>query len=42
MDNEKLINFNDPDALPGVIQKLASVSPLEVTDADLKKINKYF
>ena len=41
MDNEKLINFNDPDALPGVIQKLASVSPLEVTDADLKKINKY-
>lgn len=41
MDNEKLINFNDPDALPGVIQKLASVSPLEVTADDLKKINKY-
>lgn len=41
MDNEKLINFNDPDALPGVIQKVANVSPLEVTPEDLKKINKY-
>lgn len=42
MPNEKLrIDFNDPDAVPGVICKMASVSPLEVTDADLKKINKY-
>lgn len=41
MDNEKLINFNDPDALPGVIQKVAKVSSLDVTDEDLKKINKY-
>lgn len=41
MENEKLVTYNDPDALPGVIQKLANVSPLEVTDADLKKINKY-
>lgn len=39
--NEKLINYNDPDALPGIIQKIASVSPLEVTPEDLKKINKY-
>jgi hypothetical protein len=39
---EKLsLNFNDPDATPGVICKVATVSPLEVTDADLKKINKY-
>lgn len=42
MPNEKLsIDRNDPEAIPGVIQKLASVSPLECTDADLKKINKY-
>lgn len=42
MDNEKLsIDLNDPEAIPGVIQKVASVSPLECTDADLKKINKY-
>lgn len=41
MDNEKLTNFNDPDALPGVIQKVAKVSSLDVTDEDLKKINKY-
>lgn len=41
MENEKLVTYNDPDALPGVIQKLANVSPLEVTEADLKKINKY-
>lgn len=41
MDKEKLLNFNDPDALPGVIQKLANVSPLSITDEDLKKINKY-
>ena len=42
MDKEKLLNdFNDPDAVPGVICKVASVSPLEITDEDLKKINKY-
>ena len=42
MPNDKLnVDFNDPEAIPGVIQKLASVSPLECTDEDLKKINKY-
>ena len=42
MDNEKLYtDYNDPEAIPGVIYKVASVSPLEVTDGDLKKINKY-
>ena len=42
MDNEKLkTDYNDPEAIPGIICKVASVSPLEVTDADLKKINKY-
>lgn len=42
MPNEKLtIDYNDPEAIPGVICKVASVSPLEVTEADLKKINKY-
>lgn len=42
MDNEKLrTDYNDPEAIPGVISKVASVSPLECTDEDLKKINKY-
>lgn len=42
MADEKVTNcYNDPDAIPGVITKMASVSPLDVTDADLKKINKY-
>lgn len=42
MDKEKLHNdYNDPEAIPGVITKVASVSPLEVTEEDLKKINKY-
>ena len=42
MDKEKLLtDYNDPEAIPGVISKVASVSPLEVTDEDLKKINKY-
>ena len=42
MDNEKLhTDFNDPEAIPGVICKVANVSPLEITDADLRKINKY-
>jgi hypothetical protein len=43
MPNSKLNNenYNDPNAIPGVISKLASVRPLEVTDEDLKKINKY-
>jgi hypothetical protein len=42
MNEEKLgLEYNDPEALPGVISKVASVSPLEATDEDLKKINKY-
>lgn len=42
MPNEKLnFGYNDPEAIPGVISKVASVSPLECTDEDLKKINKY-
>ena len=42
MSNEKLrTDFNDPEAIPGVICKVANLSPLEVTDADLRKINKY-
>lgn len=42
MPNDKLrTDYNDPEAIPGVISKVASVSPLEVTDADLEKINKY-
>ncbi len=42
MPNQKLkIDYNDPEAIPGVIVKLASVSSLDVTDEDLKKINKY-
>lgn len=42
MPNEKLsTNYNDPEAIPGVISKVANVSPLECTDEDLKKINKY-
>jgi hypothetical protein len=41
-DNEKLnFDWDDPEAIPGIICKVASVEPLEVTDADLKKINKY-
>lgn len=42
MHNEKFnTDYNDPEAIPGVISKVASVSSLEVTDEDLKKINKY-
>lgn len=42
MDKEKLtLDWNDPEATPGVICKVAKVAPLEVTDEDLKKINKY-
>lgn len=42
MDNEKLnFDWNDPEAIPGVICKVAKVGSLEVTDDDLKKINKY-
>lgn len=40
-DKENLFDFNDPDAIPGIIFKAASVQPLEATDEDLKKINKY-
>jgi len=42
MDKEKLnLSMDDPEATPGVICKAASVQPLEATDEDLKKINKY-
>lgn len=42
MPNEKLrTDYNDPEAIPGVICKVASVSPLEITNEDLRKINKY-
>ena len=42
MNEDKLnLGYNDPEAIPGVISKVASVSPLECTDADLRKINKY-
>ena len=42
MSKDKLrTDFNDPEAIPGVICKVANVSPLEITDADLRKINKY-
>lgn len=42
MADEKFnIDYNDPEAIPGVISKVASVSPLECTDEDLKKINKF-
>lgn len=42
MNNEKLnLEWNDPDAIPGVICKTASVEPLECTEDDLKKINKF-
>lgn len=41
-DEEKLkFDWNDPEAVPGVICKIANVQPLEVTEDDLKKINKY-
>lgn len=41
-NDEKLkLNWNDPEAVPGVVCKVASVQPLEVTEDDLKKINKY-
>lgn len=42
MDKEKLsTTFNDPEAIPGVALKTVSIAPLEATDEDLKKINKY-
>ena len=43
MSNQEKLTFdwNDPEAIPGVICKVASVQPLEVTAEDLKKINKY-
>lgn len=39
--DELMLDLNDPEAIPGVISKVASVQPLDVTDEDLKKINKY-
>ena len=43
MPNENKLNldWNDPEAIPGVVCKVASVQPLAVTDEDLKQINKY-
>lgn len=42
MPNSKLeVDFNDPEATPGIVRKVAQVSPLEITEADLRKINKY-
>lgn len=41
MNKDNLFDFNDPDAIPGVISKVASVSPLDISDSDLRKINKY-
>lgn len=41
MPNDKFKDLNDPEAIPGVICKAASVSPMEATEEDLKKINKY-
>lgn len=41
-ENEKLaFNFDDPDATAGIVCKVANVAPLEVTESDLRKINKY-
>lgn len=42
MNEDKLtLTMDDPEATPGVISKAASVQPLEATEDDLKKINKY-
>ena len=43
MDKKKVTasEMNDPEATPGIVCKVASVKSLEVTDEDLKKINKY-
>jgi hypothetical protein len=42
MNEEKLgLDFNDPEAIAGVVCKMANVSPLDCTDEDLKQINKY-
>lgn len=42
MNEDKLtVSMDDPEATPGVICKAASVQPLEATEDDLKKINKY-
>lgn len=41
-EKDKLtMSMDDPEATPGVICKAASVQPLEATEDDLKKINKY-
>ncbi|MEY8366093.1 hypothetical protein AALA22_10695 [Anaerovoracaceae bacterium 41-7] len=41
MTDKLNFDFDNQEAAPGVICKLASVSPLEVGDSDLRKINKY-
>jgi hypothetical protein len=40
-DEKFTLDWNDPEATPGIVCKVASVQPLEVTEDDLKKINKY-
>lgn len=39
--SDKYKQYNDPEAIPGVVLKTAKVEPLETTEEDLKKINKY-
>lgn len=43
MNNEEklTVSMDDPEATPGVICKAVSVHPLEATEDDLKKINRY-
>lgn len=40
-NDEKFTVLDDPEAIPGVIAKAASIQPFEPTEDDLKKINKY-
>lgn len=41
-DEKNRFDFNtDPDMIPGIVCKTADVQPVEITDADMKKINKY-
>lgn len=41
IEEVKREDYNDPSAIPGVVVKSGTVRPVEVTDADLKQINKY-
>lgn len=40
-NKDKLHDFGDPEAIPGIVIKAASVQSLDVTEDDLKQINKY-